>query len=260
MDMAPHQLAPNLHTMRPTLILLHGFPHDSTLWEPNIRALSEVAEVFAPDLLGFGSNRHDNAVMRMDDMAADVHARISIRPTQHIVLCGLSMGGYVAMAFAERWPQLVHGLILCNTRSTADTEEAKVARYATATDALEKGMAVIARAMIPKVLSATTRRERPDLVERMEALMARQDPRGVAAASRGLALRPDRTEVLRHFQRPAMVITGEADELMPLPTSQQMMDVLPHGELVILPKAGHLSNVEAADGFNATVARYLRAL
>lgn len=246
--------------MRHHLILFHGFPHDRSLWQSNVQAVSEVAEVFAPDLLGFGSNTHARSIVTVDDMAEDIHGRIVASTTKGVVLCGLSMGGYVAMAFAERWPDLVHGLILCNTRSVADTEEAKAGREGTANDALEKGMEVIARAMLPKVLCSTTRRERPDIVQRMEALMARQDPVGVAAASRGMALRPDRTDVLRNYQRPALVITGDADELMPLATSQHMVDALPNGELVVLPDAGHLSNVEATDGFNAAVIRFLRAL
>lgn len=245
--------------MRITLVLLHGFPHDGALWEPNLPFLSEHADVSAPDLLGFGGNKHTRRIATMDDLASDLHEHLRARrPGQRYVLCGLSMGGYVAMAYAERWPETVYGLILCNTRSTPDTEEAKAGREATAHEALTKGMEVIARAMIPKVLSSSTRREQPEVVQRVEALMARQDPTGVAAASRGMALRPDRTEVLRAFDRPALVITGEADELMPLPTSQHMARTLPHADLVVLPGAGHLSNVEAVGGFNAAVARYLQ--
>ena len=246
--------------MRPTLLLLHGFPHDRTLWDINTVALNKAADVVTVDLLGFGTNRTNAHVNTMEELAHDVHRTISERGLHRIVLCGLSMGGYVAMAFIERWPYLAQGLILCNTRSAADNEEAKAAREATAVDATEKGMAVIARGMLPKVLCATTRREKPEVVAQMEALMTRQDPKGVAAASRGMAQRPDRTNVLKGFNVPTLVITGAEDELMPLPTSQAMVDALPRAELVVLPAAGHLSNVEAPDAFNAAVLNYLRAL
>lgn len=246
--------------MHHKLILLHGFPHDKFLWDPNRQGLADVADVYAPDLWGFGANVPERRMTTMDDMAEDLHRSIAARKMDRLVLCGLSMGGYVAMAFLERWPELVHGLILCNTRSTADSEEAKAAREVTANDALDKGMAVIARGMLPKVLCRKTRHERPDIVERMETLMARQHPTGVAAASRGLALRPDRTATLRSYTRRALVITGAEDELMPLPTSQAMIEALANAELVVLPDAGHLSNVEQPHLFNAAVMGYLSSL
>jgi pimeloyl-ACP methyl ester carboxylesterase len=240
-----------------TLLLIHGFPHDSTLWSPNLPALAQVADVVAVDLRGFGTKQTTREVNTMEDLAADIHRELVDRGIRRVIPCGLSMGGYVAMAFLERWPDMVNGLILCNTRSTADTEEAKAGREMTAQDAMAKGMAVIARGMLPKVLGATSRRERPELAARMEQLMARQDPRGVAAAARGMALRPDRTDVLRSFTLPALVITGAEDELMPLPTSRSMAEALPHGGLVVLPEVGHLSNAEAPEAFNAAVVRYL---
>ncbi|MBL7951485.1 MAG: alpha/beta fold hydrolase [Flavobacteriales bacterium] len=246
--------------MQHTLFLLHGFPHDRTLWDGNLGALSDTAKVIALDLPGFGNNTYHPTTTTMEAMALDVKEQLAQHGVERIVLCGLSMGGYVAMAFMEQWPELVSGAILCNTRSTADTEEAKAGRGTTAQDALEKGMTVIARGMLPKVLGATTRRERPALVAQVEALMARQSAEGVAAASRGMALRPDRTGILRAFTPPALVITGAEDALMPLPTSEAMASAFPNAQLVVLPAAGHLSNVEAPDAFNTAVSTYLRAL
>jgi len=169
------------------------------------------------------------------------------------------MGGYIAMALAEMAPHRLDGLILCNTRSTADTVEGKEGRRNTANDARTKGMAVIARAMAPKVLGATTRASHPEKITHIEAMIAGQSPNATAAASLGMAERPDRTALLRTFHKPALVITGDEDELMPQPTSQIMADVLPHGQLVVLDKAGHLSNLEQPEAFNAAVTRFLRS-
>lgn len=246
--------------MRPTLLLIHGFPLDHTLWDPNIAALSSVANVFAPDLPGFGEARNTTPMRTMDATAAQLLHQLDMRGIDQFIPCGLSMGGYIAMALAERAPARVAALILCNTRSTADTEEGKRGREATAHDALEKGMSVIARAMVPKVLGATTRRERPSEAARIESMIARQAPEAVAAASRAMALRPDRTAVLRDFQGPALVITGDEDELMPLPTSTHMAEALSHGQLVIIPGAGHLSNTERPDDFHQAVLPFLRAI
>jgi 3-oxoadipate enol-lactonase len=247
-------------TTKPSLLLIHGFPLDQTLWDPQREALRNVADVMAPDLRGFGSNNADGASVTMESFAKDLHDLLDRNGTDRVVLCGLSMGGYIAMAFLEQWPERVEALILCNTRSTADTAEGKEGRNATARDAREKGSAVIARAMAPKVLSATTRSQRPDIVAQVEAMIARQHPAAIAAASIGMAQRPDRTPVLRAVKVPALIITGDADELMPLPTSQAMADVISGARLVVLPNAGHLSNVEAPELFNATVRDFLASL
>ncbi|MGV3637917.1 MAG: alpha/beta fold hydrolase [Flavobacteriales bacterium] len=244
--------------MRTTLLLIHGFPLDRTLWDDNVRAFSSAADVIAPDLPGFGDSTRPEAEVSMESYAQELLDQLDALGVDRVIPCGLSMGGYVAMALAERAPEQVAGLILCNTRSTADTPEGIAARETTARDALERGMEVIARGMVPKVLGATARRERPELTIRIERMMARQDPKAVAAASRAMALRPDRTAVLRSFDRPALVITGDEDDLMPLPTSQAMVDALPKGELVVLERAGHLSNVERPEAFNAMVLNFLQ--
>lgn len=246
--------------MRPTLLLLHGFPLDHTLWTPNVARLAREAEIIAPDLRGFGTNTAQPAMRTMDDLANDLFSLLDQRGIEHVIPCGLSMGGYVAMAMLERSPERLAGLILCNTRSTADTEEAKQGRENTAMEAEQKGMAVIARAMVPKVLGATTRRTKPELSATVETMIARQDARTTAAASRAMALRPDRTEVLRTFAKPALVITGSEDELMPLPTSQAMVAALPSAQLVVIPQAGHLSNLEKPEAFNEAVIAYLERL
>lgn len=244
----------------PHLLLIHGFPLDHTLWQPNREALEQVAHVMAPDLLAFETAEEVPAVLTMEHFAEQLKAQLDANGIQRTVLCGLSMGGYVALAFLERWPERVAGIILCNTRSIADTEEAKEGREATALDVLAKGSEVIARAMVPKLLSEKTRSTVPELAKTVEAMIARQRPEAIAAASRGMALRPDRTHVLRASDTPTLIITGENDALMPLATSEAMATAAPRSTLVVLPEAGHLSNMEAPDGFNSAVVDLLRTL
>lgn len=242
------------------LLLIHGFPLDHTLWQPNMEALEHVAQVMAPDLLAFESAEAVPEVLTMEHLADQLKAQLDANGIQRTVLCGLSMGGYVALAFLERWPERVSGIILCNTRSIVDTEEAKEGREATALDVLAKGSEVIARAMVPKLLSEKTRSTVPELAKTVEAMIARQRPEAIAAASRGMALRPDRTHVLRESDTPTLIITGENDALMPLATSEAMATAAPRSTLVVLPEAGHLSNMEAPDGFNSAVVDLLRTL
>ncbi|MBP7451062.1 MAG: alpha/beta fold hydrolase [Flavobacteriales bacterium] len=243
---------------RPPLLLIHGFPLDATLWEPQVRALSPLVEVIAPDLRGFGNDRRElPAIMPMRSHAADLKEMLDERGIEKVILCGLSMGGYIAMAFAERWPERLAGLILCNTRSNADDEDGVAARHTTAQNAREKGMDVIARGMLPGLLTERTRQERPELAQHVLDMIARQSPDTVAATSLGMAQRPDRLHVLQKMKVPALVITGDSDSLMPMPTSQVMADALPNGRLVVLPGAAHLTNMEVPELFNRTIQIYL---
>ena len=251
---------PEMTTTKPTLLLIHGFPLDHTLWDPQRAALSKVANVLAPDLRGFGTGASAADVMPMEGFASDLHALLDTNGIDRVVLCGLSMGGYIALAFWSLYPERVQALVLCNTKATADTPEGREGRHETARNAQEKGVPVIARGMIGKVLSAYTRANKPELVARVEAMMARQSPGAVAAASLGMAERPDRTTMLTSITVPTLIITGEADELMPLPTSQAMADAIPGARLVVLPNAGHLSNVEAPELFNAAARDFLASL
>lgn len=246
---------------RPHLILIHGFPLDGSFWQPQVEALSEVAHVLAPDLRGFGSNRQPlPEAMTMEAYAEDLKRLMDEQGLTRAVLCGLSMGGYVAMAFAERWPERLQGLVLCNTRATADSGEGRAAREQTARDALAKGAEVIARAMIPKVLSERTRRNRPEVVARIEAIMSRQEPAAIAAAARGMALRPDRMESLKRITAPTLIVTGSHDELMPMPTSEAMHAALPDSRMVVIDGAAHLSSAEGPVRFNRELEQFLDSL
>lgn len=250
-----------MNDTRPRLILLHGFPFDGTLWEPQMSGLADAARVLTPDLRGFGRDEREVPdAMTMDAFADDVIALLDEQRIDRAVIGGLSMGGYVALSIVERYPDRVQALVLCNTRATADTLEAREGRYATAMRALEQGMDVIARGMVPQLIMPRTRTERPELATWLEELMKRQRPDAVAAASLGMALRPDRMALLPRITVPTLIITGEADTLMPLPTSQAMADAIPDNHLVIVPGAAHVSNLENAGFFNAELSAFLRGL
>jgi pimeloyl-ACP methyl ester carboxylesterase len=234
---------------------------DAAIWSTQVTALADVATVLAPDLRGFGNSKLTvPEVLTMELFAEDMKDLLDERRIERVVLCGLSMGGYVAMSFAEQWPERVQGLVLCNTRSTADDRSGLEARRQTARNAFEKGVSVIARGMVPKLVSARTQAERPELTTTLGAVIARQRPEAVAAASLGMAQRPDRTTVLRHLKVPALVITGSEDELMPLPTSILMEEAIPNGRLIVIPGAAHLSNVEASEVFNGIMREFLLEL
>jgi len=246
---------------KPDLLLIHGFPLDSLLWRPQVVGLAAAARVLAPDLRGFGDDRRDvPEVLSMEDFAQDLKDLLDERGIERTVLCGLSMGGYIALAFLERWPERVKGLVLCCTRAGADDDQGRQARQAAAADAHDKGMAVIARAMVPKMLSATTRQNRPAIAGTIEAMIARQRPDAVAAASLGMGHRPDRTALLQRVRVPSLVIAGGDDALIPRSATTAMAAALPENRLVVVPNAGHLVNIEAPDAFNAVMEAFLATL
>lgn len=242
------------------LLLIHGFPHDHTLWQPQLDGLQDVARVIAPDLRGFGLVEDVPQVMTMDDHADDLKALLDQLDIRQAVIGGLSMGGYVALAFAARYPEALLGLVLANTRAVADNEQAREGRHATAQKALDEGMAPIAEGMLPKMIAKRSALAHPDLSMTVENMMARQPVEAVAAAARGMAVRPDRTPMLSELTVPVLVITGSADELIPPSESEAMAARIPDCELVVIPEVAHLSNLEDPEAFNSAVRKFLGGL
>jgi pimeloyl-ACP methyl ester carboxylesterase len=242
------------------LLLIHGFPLDRSLWRSQIEGLQNVARVIAPDLRGFGQSGDAPETMSMDDYAADLKALLDALNVKQAVVCGLSMGGYIALAFHARYPGVVKGLILANTRAGADSEPAREARYASAQKALDEGTSVIAHGLFPKMLTEETIAHRASLATYVRAMMSHQPASGVAAALRGMAARPDRSEWIKSINIPTLIITGAADTLIPPGESEAMHKAIAGSKLVVIPNAAHLSNVENPESFNAAVKEFLGKL
>ena len=197
------------------LLLVHGCPLDHTMWAGQIEGLSSQCRVIAPDLRGFGRSRKtaDDKVT-MADFADDLAALLDVLQIgEPVVFCGLSMGGYIAFQFWRRHADRLRALILCDTRAVADAPEAAAARAVMADRVLREGSAPLMDTMLPQMLGATTRRQRPDLLENVRRVILSTDPRAIAAASRGLAERPDVTALLPDIRCPTLVVVGSEDAL-----------------------------------------------
>lgn len=244
------------------LVLLHGFPFNRSMWREQARAFGETCRVVAPDLRGQGETTlgEGASAATMEEMAADVAALLDALGVGRAVVCGLSMGGYVALAFCRAFPARVGALVLADTRAQADTDEARRTREETARRALEEGMAPIAEAMLPKLLSAETLERRPEVVGRVREMMLAAKPEGAAAALRGMALRRDQTDLLREIEAPTLIVVGREDALTPPAEAEAMRDRVGGSRLVVVEGAGHLSNVERPDEFNLALGDFLRGL
>ena len=253
-----------VHHYRPgatgtAIVLLHGFPLDRRMWDDVVDLVPGERPLVAVELPGFGSSPRGedvaealglDAAPSLDTAAAGVVEALTAHGIERAVVAGLSMGGYVAMAVLERAPGLVAGLALVDTKSTADGPEAIANRHRVA-DAVEDSERVDeVLGLRTSLLGVTNRALRPGLAERLESWIRDQGPHGVAWAQRAMAARPDRTDVLRRFAGPSVVVVGEEDELTPVAAAQHLVDALSvrgSSELVVVPRAGHMTTIEAPE-------------
>lgn len=244
----------------PPLLLIHAYPLDGRLWTDQRHVLSRVARVLIPDCRGFGRSASFGQAASLDDHAADMARLLAEKQIDRAVLCGVSMGGYIALSFLEQFPARVAGLILCNTRSQADTPEGRATRLKTAEQVMTEGVGTMVSGLPEKMLSEVTRRDCPEVGERLLEQMQQQSPDALAAAQRAMAARPDRTSLLAELRIPALVIAGENDPLIPRADVEAMVAAMPAGtRLVTIPDTAHLANLERPAAFNEEVIRFMTA-
>ena len=242
------------------VVLLHGFPFDRSMWRGQVEELSNSFRVIAPDLRGHGETTVTREPSTMEEMAEDLSVLLDELNVPRAVVCGLSMGGYVALAFYRAHPSRVRALVLADTRPQSDTEDARRTREETARRALAEGMAPIADAMLPKLLSTRTREQAPETVARVREMMLGANPEGAAAALRGMALRRDQTDLLTLIDVPTLVIVGSEDKITPPSDAEAMSEGIEGSRLVVVEGAGHVSNVERPREFNRALVGFLEDL
>jgi 3-oxoadipate enol-lactonase len=238
------------------IVLLHAFPLDATMWDPQFAALRPEMPVIAPNAPGFGGAPVMTPAMHMDaaaDRAADEAAHAGFN---RVVLVGLSMGGYVALAFWRRYRERVVGLVLANTKAGADDEAGKERRRALAERLRAEGNGFMVENP-PPLLSTEASSELWDLVK---GTIRAQPAEAIAAASLGMAERPDSTPDLSGIDVPTLVITSSADTLIPAEATTPMARQIPGARLEVIDGAGHLSNLEAPDLFNELLREHARAI
>lgn len=231
-------------------VLLHAFPLSADQWLPQLHRVPPGWRFIAPDLRGFrgvGPAFEDAGLagLTMDDYADDVLALLTHLEIDRAVVCGLSMGGYVAFAMRRRAPGRVAGLVLSNTRAAADSDAAREGRDKMIDLARREGAAGIAREMVPKLLGESSRKQQPDLEDAVRRLILVNSTEGIVTALGAMKTRPDSTPLLEAITCPTLVITGEEDVIIPPAEAEAMQRAIPGSSLVMLPKVGHLSNLEA---------------
>jgi 3-oxoadipate enol-lactonase len=240
------------------LVLVHGFPLDHSMWQGQIDAFANGYQVIAPDLRGFGQSTVSPGLVTMQRMADDIAQVLNgLAIDQPIVLCGLSMGGYVAWQFALRHRERLAKLILCDTKAAADTPEAAANRIAMADKVQREGAAFVAEAMLPKLFAPDHLQASPPYIEATRQVILRTDPKAIAAAQRGMAQRPDMTDRLAQFDVPALVLCGQHDAISPPAEMRSIAEKLPQATYVEIAGAGHMAPLEKPAEVNAAIRQFL---
>jgi pimeloyl-ACP methyl ester carboxylesterase len=245
----------------PALVLLHAFPLHAGMWAPQFERFSAERRVVAPDLPGFGASEAPDSMYRYTmtgfaDLVAGLLKQLRLR---EVVLGGLSMGGYVAFAVLRQHVELVAALILADTRAGADTHLVFDRRTDQQDQVARIGTTTLIETLLGGLLSEQTRASRLDLVEQVRRLMANPSA-GYIGALEAMKHRPDATAELAGIAVPTLVVVGEDDTLAPPDVARDMQERIPGAGLAVLPGAGHLSNLEAAEAFNDAVAGFLARL
>jgi len=221
------------------LVLVHGYPLDHTIWNPVVPLLENDFDLILPDLRGFGESEAPRTDYRLTDMAADIAGLLDSLGIEKAAVTGHSMGGYVALAFADLYPERLSGLGLVASQALADPPERKAARYQEAEHMLAHGVGEVAEGMSAK-LSADS-----DLQATLKTLIMRQSPQGLAGALRAMAERPDSTPILSKFDFPVAIVHGQADQLVPIERARAVRAAVKKGYLTEIEGAGHMPMMEA---------------
>jgi pimeloyl-ACP methyl ester carboxylesterase len=244
----------------PILLLLHAFPLDARMWAPQIEALEHRYRIIALDYPGFGGSVV-SAGMTIDsiaDVAAELLDHLGIN--ERVFVGGLSMGGYVALAFARLYPQRLRALILADTKAQPDDEAGRAGRDKLIELATREGIGALADQLLPKLLGSSTRTSKPDVVRLVRSICERQSIDGVVSALKALRDRPDAGPTLPHISVPTLVIVGEEDAITPIEHARSFAAAIPDPRLTVIPRTGHLSNLEDPGAFNHAVGEFLQSV
>ncbi|MBI1314692.1 alpha/beta fold hydrolase [bacterium] len=245
----------------PPILFVHGFPLDHSMWRQQLDVFAASYRVMAPDLRGFGQSGATGGTVLMEQFADDLAAMLdALSVTEPVVFCGLSMGGYVGWQFFKRHRSRVRALIQCDTRAIADTPEGVANREKLARLVLENGTEPVAAAMLPNLFAAATTPIRQAVIEETRQAMLRTNPEGIAAASLGMAARPDVAAELATIDVPTLLIVGEHDRISTVDEMRSIATRIPGSVLSVIPDAGHMSPLENPDAVNKAIAEFMATI
>ena len=242
------------------IVFLHAFPLNRSMWAPQVSALSAQFRTIAIDLRGHGESDAPLWSFSLDQYADDVAALLDHLDIPQAVLVGLSMGGYVSLAFSRAYGKRLLGLVLADTRAQADSPDGRTGRFHLAQTAYTQGIEAVANTLLPKLLGATSLNNKPELVESIRRTIHQAPVSGILVDLMAMADRRDSTTHLSAILCPTLVVIGEEDHTTPLVDAQLLAERIPHARLAIIPAAGHVSNCEQPELFNDLLRGFVEEL
>jgi 3-oxoadipate enol-lactonase len=234
----------------PTVVFLHAFPYHAGMWRGQLEALRGQARCVAYDARGMGPGATASPPFMLEHMVDDLLGLLDRLALSRVVLCGLSLGGYVALRAVQRAPERISGLLLADTQAGADSDEAKLARAQGLRALAEQGVSAFAAQQLTRQLSPHTRAERPELVAHLARLIEDSSAEGIAGNLVALSTRTDLRSALVSIHVPTSVVVGADDVITPPALVRTLSESIAGAQLFVLDRAGHLSNLEAGDEFN----------
>ena len=241
------------------IVFVHGFPHNRSLWAPQLGAFVDRCRCIAPDLRGFGESTV-SPPFTIDQYADDLAALLSLLEIGRAVITGLSMGGYIAFALWRRHPTLVRALALADTRAGPDDEAGRQKRRELIELARREGSGAVAAAQITGMVGKTSREKQPDVVDGVYAMLESAPVEGLVGALQAMMERQDSTATLATITVPTLFVVGEEDVLTPPTEARAMHERVDGSRLEILEGAGHLSSLERPAAFNHVLSEFLATL
>lgn len=221
------------------IVLIHGFGLNRSIWKAMAENYLSEHTVILPDLRGHGESQAPTGAYSMDVLAEDLSALLDFLNYEKAVICGHSMGGYVTLAFAEKFPKRLSGLGLITTHAAADSEAKQKDRYQMVEAVRENGAVVLAESLAPKLT-------KDDSIRRQShQILAGTDPAGIIGAIMGMAERPARMDLLPEIEVPTLVVAGNEDQIIEVEIARQMADSLPQGRFLLIEDSGHMPMIEA---------------
>ncbi len=239
---------------KPPIVLIHGFPFSSEMWSAQIQFLKDERRVIAYDIRGHGKSDVGDGQYTLEFFVDDLIGLLDHLNVSKADLCGLSMGGYIALRAIERNPERVSSLILCDTSSQA---EAKLRRAASIRSVKTNGVNAFAETFLKAVFAPESFQSKPREVEMIRRIIQSNSETGICGTLLALAGRTDTTQVLSQISVPTLILVGELDKVTPSNLSELMHDKIRNSEFHILPNAAHLSNLENSVEFNKQLTNFV---
>ena len=243
-----------------SIVFVHGFPYDHTMWKAQIDELSKNYFCVAYDIRGLGESPAGDGQYTMEYFVDDLESVMNELKLNKPILCGLSMGGYIGLRALERFEEKFSAVILCDTRSEADNNEGKLKRAAAIKRITTEGLAPFAKDFITNCYGDHYKQNNKDDFEKRIEKSSSFDSIGVKGSLLAMLGRNDTTEYLSKIKIPALVICGEHDALTPPPVMQSMAQKINGAGFVIIKNSGHMSPIENPLEVNKAINQFLKKL